>query len=415
MSIHAASPLVVHVSIEKLKKAWENLWDAIGKISPIHALRMAVGLWIIYAVVIATIVAIQPERRSATLEYQWAAQKWMGGEKSLYQKKNGYLYLPQFAMLYIPYELLPDRVGEPLWRLTCLGVLAWGLWAAASHLSPEKRNTLFLLATVLVLPSSFSSARNGQVNMPLAGLFLLTAIALSRERWWLSAFLLTMTLVLKPIALAPILLCGALYPKLRLPMVTGLVVMAIAPFAHFKPSYAAGEYMNFVKNLAQAGAPKGSSWCDFAGMFDKFGLTLPSIVQLAVRGLAGILTLGLCWKALRTLDVLRGAVVVMLLSAVYLMLFNPRTETNSYIMLGAFVAIFGAYHGLVARRLTEAAGFVLLAIILGSESYGYPIFPWTNLWLKALATCFLAAWLAVKILNGERSARTLLPIPGRGD
>jgi len=394
--------------IQTLNRKWAELWRLVGAISPVHALRVALGVWILYAVIIATLVAVQPDRRSATLEYQWATQNWWGGEKSLYRKKNGYLYLPQFAIFYTPYELLPDRVGEPLWRLTCLASLALALWVTVSHLSRENRNTLFLLATVIVLPSSFASARNGQVNMPLAALFLLTAVALARERWWAAAGMLAVTLILKPIALAPILLCAALYPKLRLPMLACLVATALLPFAHFNPAYAAGEYVNFTKNLTQAGAPKAGTWCDFMGMLNKFGVELPSFIQLAARALAGVLTLGLCWKALRSLDALRGAILVLFLATVYLMLFNPRTETNSYVMLGAFVAVFGAYAGLVGRRLGEAADFVLLAAILGTENYGYPIFPWTNLWLKALATCVLAAWLAVKLLNGPASARTLL-------
>lgn len=389
---------------------WEKLWDWLGQISPVHALRMAVGLWIIYGVVIATIVAIQPERRSATIEYQKATSHWWGGETSLYRKKNGYLYFPQFAILYTPYELLPDRVGEPLWRLTCLGSLALALWAAASRLAADRKASLFLIATILVLPSSFASARNGQVNMPLAALFLLIALTLSRERWWLSAGLLTLTLILKPIAAAPILLCAALYPRLRLPMLAGLIVFAVMPYAHFDPQYVTGEYQAFVRNLTQAGKPTGHSWCDFTGMFRTFGLLIPSTLQFAARALAGVLALWLGWRALRRLDRLRGAITVLFLSVIYLMLFNPRTEANSYVMLGAFVAIFGAYAGLVSKRLPMAAGFVTLAVILGSENYGWPIFPFTNLWLKALATCLLAAWLALKILGNHPEREILKPV-----
>lgn len=376
---------------------WYSLWEWLDKISPLRALKLALGIWLIYAAIIATIVAIQPDRRTATLEYQKASDHWWGGETSLYRKKNGYLYFPQFAILYTPYELLPDRVGEPLWRLTCLASLALALWAACSRLDPKRRAALFLIATVLVLPSSFASARNGQVNMPLAALFLLTALSLSRERWWISAGLLTVTLILKPIAVAPILVCAVLYPRLRLPMVVGLIIFAAMPYAHFNPQYVTGEYGAFVNNLSQAGKPTGHSWCDFAGMFRSFGLMIPPLVQFAARALAGLLTLWLAWHALRRLDAFRGAIVVLFLSVIYLMLFNPRTETNSYVMLAIFVAVFGAYAGLIKRRMGEAAGLTLMAVILGTENYGWPIFPMTNLWLKALATCFLAAWLSVKI------------------
>ncbi len=390
-----------------MRAKWEELWEFLRSIPPARCLRIALLIWIVYAGIISAVVAVNPSGRSATLEYQRATNNWWSG-KTLYRSRNGYLYLPQFALLYTPYELLPDRIGEPLWRLTCMASLAWALWAAASLLAPDKKAAVFLIATVLVLPSTFASARNGQVNMPLAALFVLTALALARERWWPAAVFLALTLVLKPISLAPILLCGALYPRLRLPLLGSLVVAALLPLAHFNPSYAAGEYAAFAHNLQQAGNPKGQSWCDFAGMLRVAGIDLPSIVQLAIRALAGIVTLGLCWKVVQGKDRLRAAFTFLLLSTVYLMLFNPRTETNSYVMLGAFVAIWSAVEGLVYRRVTLAFWLTLLALLLGTENYGWPIFPMTNLWAKALATSILGVWLARRILKTPRELPVLM-------
>ena len=390
-----------------MRAKWEKLWSFVASLPAARCLRAALFIWVVYAGVIATIVAIDPTGRTATKEYQRATDNWWG-EKTLYRKKNGYLYLPQFALFYTPYELLPDRVGEPLWRLTCLAALAWALWAAASRLAPGHKEAVFLIATVLVLPSSFASARNGQVNLPLAALFLLIALALAREKWWTAAVFLALTLVFKPIALAPVLLCGALYPKLRLPLLAALIVTAIAPLAHPNPAYAFGEYGAFVHNLMQAGKPHGNSWCDFAGMLRVFGLDLPSTIQLAIRALAGVLTLGLCWKVVKGADALRAAFTVLFLSTIYLMLFNPRTETNSYVMLGAFVAVWAAIDGIVFRQLGLAAWLTLLAVLLGSENYGWPIFPFTNLWAKALATSALGLWLAARILKTPPSRPAIM-------
>ena len=381
-----------------MRAKWEKLWDFVRSLSAVRCLRAALLIWAVYAGVIATIVAVDPSGRSATLEYQRATNNWWEG-KTLYRKKNGYLYLPQFAVFYTPYELLPDRIGEPLWRLTCLASLAWALWAAASRLAPDKKEAVFLIATVLVLPSTFASARNGQINMPLAALFLLTALALGREKWWTAAVFLALTLVFKPIALAPLLLCGAIYPKLRIPLVFALAAAAIAPLAHPNPAYAFGEYGAFLHNLQQAGKPTGNSWCDFAGMLRVFGWDLPAAIQLAVRALAGILTLGLCWRAAKGADALRAAFTVLFLSTIYLMLFNPRTETNSYVILGAFVAVWAAVEGIIFRRLGPAAWLTALAALLGSENYGLPIFQFTNLWAKALATSVLGLWLAAQVFK----------------
>jgi len=390
-----------------MRSKWAALWEFLDRLPARNCLAAALIIWAVYGGVIATIVAVDPSGRTATKEYQRATDNWWQ-EKTLYRKKNGYLYLPQFAQLYTPFELLPDRVGEPLWRLACMASLAWALWAAASQLSPKKREAVFLVATALVLPSTFASARNGQVNMPLAALFLLTALALARERWLRAAVFLALTLVLKPIALAPILLCGALYPRLRLTLLAALVVTALAPLAHWNPGYALGEYGAFVHNLQQAGKPTGNSWCDFAGMLRVLGLELPSALGLGLRALAGLATLGLCWRAARGKDPLRAAFLVLFLSTIYLMLFNPRTETNSYVMLGAFVAVWAAVEGLVHRRLSLAAWLTALAILLGSENYGWPVFPLTNLWAKALATSVLAVWLARKILARPKGQDVLM-------
>lgn len=390
-----------------MRAKWEELWGFLRGIPAARCLKIALFLWVIYAGVISAIVAVNPSGRSATLEYQRATDNWWNG-KTLYRQRNGYLYLPQFAVLYTPYEILPDRLGEPLWRLTCLASLAYAMWAAASRFAPDKKAVVFLVATVLVLPSTFASARNGQVNMPLAALFLLTSLALSRERWWVAAVFLALTLVLKPISLAPILLCGVLYPRLRMPLLVSLIVAAIAPLAHPNPAYAAGEYAAFVHNLQQAGNPKGQSWCDFAGMLRVVGIQLPSIVQLLVRALAGLLTLGLCWKVLKGSDKLRAAFTVLFLSTIYLMLFNPRTETNSYVMLGAFVAVWAAWEGIISRRVDIAFGLTVVAVLLGSENYGWPIFPLTNLWAKAFATSVLGIWLAARILKAPAGQPALM-------
>ena len=182
-------------------------------------------------------------------------------------------------------------------------------------------------------------------------------------------------------------------------MLAALLVTAAIPFAHPNPSYALGEYGAFVAKLQSAGKPSGHSWCDFAGMLRAVGISLPSALQLAIRAVAGLVALGLCWRAAKSAGALRAAFTILFLSTIYLMLFNPRTETNSYVMLGAFVAVWAAVEGLVCRRLDIALWASLLAVLLGSENYGWPIFPLTNLWAKALATTALGIWLAVRVMR----------------
>ncbi|MEO6053389.1 MAG: glycosyltransferase family 87 protein [Chthoniobacterales bacterium] len=386
---------------------WQRGWNWLNSLSEDKAFRAALGFWLIFGLIVAIIVAVQPDRHTATLEYQWAAAKWWKSV-TIYQKTNGYLYLPQWAMLYTPYQILPTRIGEPLWRLTMLAFLAWTVWLAAGKISKDRKSAIFLVASVLLLPSAMASARNGQVNMPLGTLYLLSAVMISERKWILTAVLLTLSLALKPISIVPILLCGVLFPRLILPLIVGIILMLAAAFIHPHPSYVMEQYNIFITILLKAGHPKSNNWCDFAGMLRSFGLSLPDLAHLAIRAVAALFALGLAWKASRIRDAFRSAYTVLFLAVVYLMLFNPRTETNSYVMLGTFIGLWVAYEALIAKRLKAAAWLVVFAIILGTENYGWPIFPYTDLWLKALVTSILAVWLAKKLVTSPCGEPVLL-------
>lgn len=383
-------------------------WNFLGGLAERPALRLAGLLWGVVALVVFVLVAVEPNRHTATIEYQKAALRWWDSD-NLYKGKNNYLYLPQAAMLYTPFKMLPKRVGEPLWRMVCLGTLAFALGMAARHLAPDRAGAVFFAASVLVLPSALASARNGQVNMPLAGLYLLTALCLARERWWLTALLLALSLALKPISIVPILLCGVLFPRLVLPLLLSLVVLFAAAWLHPDPKYVSWQYELFWAKLTGSSAnPTGRTWSDFAGMLHEFGISLSQPVQMGIRAGAAVGTFGVCLLAVwKTSDPLRRAMTVLLFAAIYLMLFNPRTEANSYVIFGIFVALLAAWEGLVTRRRAAFAAWLAVALLLGTENYGGWIYRSTNLWLKPLVALGTGLWLAVRVIRMPRGGAAI--------
>ncbi len=409
---------------EKAAGRWRSLCAAAAGLSPTLALRAALVVWLAFAITISAIVAVKPGSHTATLEYQKAAANWWAG-KDIYRKKNGYLYLPQEAIIYTPYELLPDRVGEPLWRVTILALLAWSLWQAAGLLAPARHAQTFLLATIIALPSCLSSAQNGQVNLPLAALYLLTAVALARKRWNLVALLLVISLALKPISIVPILLIGVLYARTRIPLLVGFVLLYASAFLHPSPAYVQGQYDLFVTTLLRAGKPTGNTWCDYAGIFRTLCSVLPAgfneqlapydpllaKINTLIRALAALLTFGLCWWVTRMRDTARAAFTVLFLAVIYLMLFNPRTEANSYVMLGTFTGIWAAHEITVGFRPKIAAWLLAFALVLGVECYGWPIFPYTDHWAKAVATIALGIWLVIRICTTPKGEPPILRPP----
>src|ERR1700728_3575825 len=84
------------------------------------------------------------------LTYAQATHNWWA-HQALYQLSNidGYLYLPQAAILYTPFALLGHPVGDVIWRFTGLSVFCVGLWRVAKLLMPSKVNQVFAVATLL--------------------------------------------------------------------------------------------------------------------------------------------------------------------------------------------------------------------------------------------------------------------------
>jgi hypothetical protein len=391
---------------------FSRLWNAIPewtrRLGDARAAKAGWILWGIFALVVCIIVAVQPDRRTVTPEYRKASEKWWASEPGIYTGKSGFLYLPQAAIFYTPIRVLPERVGEPLWRLLMLSSLAGALWWGAKSLGAQNRGMLFLFASLLVLPASLASARNGQVNMPLAALYLFAALCISGRHWWTAAVCLAVSLGLKPVSLAPMLLAAAVFPRLILPLGVCTVVLMALPFAHPDSTYVIGQYRDFLWCLSEAGRPIKHSWCDLAGMLRTFGWQPGEEFLWGVRVVAALGALGLAFRAAARPDALRASLTVFLVGAIYLMLFNPRTETNSYVIIAVFTALAGAYELVQHRSAGRAAAFIGLSIVWGTENYGWPIFPLTNLWLKALCTLGLLAWLFPSILK-IHEPQTFLP------
>jgi drug/metabolite transporter (DMT)-like permease len=127
------------------------------------------------------------------------------------------------------------------------------------------------------------------------------------------------------------------------------------------------------------------------------GIMVPEKVQTLLRVTAAVGTLVLCfWSRLRH-DAARSAVFVFSLAVTYLMLFSPRTENNTYAMLGPAIAAFLAGAFLIEQRPREGIVLSCIAlVILGSRSIEHLLTPHAGTsWLApSMAVCF-AVYLLV--------------------
>jgi hypothetical protein len=90
----------------------------------------------------------------------------------------------------------------------------------------------------------------------------------------------------------------------------------------------------------------------------------------------------------------------LLLSCLYLLLMNPRTQEDAYLMLALPAALLAGQYLFVERRRNEARGLLLLCLALGTQAYGDLVFRPTALWLKPLLALAFAGYLIDWIRRG---------------
>jgi len=241
------------------------------------------------------------------------------------------------------------------------------------------------------------------MNLPLAALMIHAVVDLADRRWWWASLWLSLGLALKPLMIVPILLVAAIYRPMVWRLAVGVAAVLLLPFAAQHPAYVVEQYRLCVRKMSMSSRPGSMErFSDLFGIVQSLGIETPYAVQAAIRGLAAMLTLGLCRLGVRLWGNVRGEVLLLAMASCYLMLFNPRTENNSYVLLGSSLAVFAAWAFLVDRR--SAVGWMLLGIIVGVTG-SYEITRGPNYWLSPSLCLIFAGYLTYLVLAGRQPKR----------
>jgi hypothetical protein len=280
-------------------------------------------------------------------------------------------------------------------------LFASGLWRLAGLVDRGRQAWLFLVISTLCIPATVSSARNGQMNLHLAGLMLQATADAAISVWWRAALSLTVGLALKPHALIPTLLIAAIYPPTRGWLAVMIAAAAAFPFLFQHPAYVAGQYAACFERIVFASMPETDTWSDVRGLLIRLGVQPSNRRLILLRLAAAVPTLLLSFAARR-----HGkdwsAIYIYALAATYMMLFVPRTEANSYVMLAPAVAALAAV-ALLRRQAVASGALVTFAVAIGCENYGRTIHMMTDLWLKPLLTIVFAVYLTSRVAGDEHA------------
>jgi alpha-1,2-mannosyltransferase len=360
--------------------------------------KSAILIWVVSLGFICAGLIFGFSHRSVTPEYHGAVQRWIAGEP-LYGDLH---YFPQFVFLFFPFHALPTPWGDVLWRLLSTGLLVWGLWRLLTFVDSQRTGQLFFFGTLIVLAPSFDALRSGQANVIFAAFTIHAAISLAQSRWGAATAWLLLALVAKPLGLVMILLAVLVYRNLIWRLAIGIAVFLLVPFVFGRGWYVWWQYRDSVRHLLDLSIITQNRFADLNGLLRKLGVGLTGRASQGVRVAAGAIT-ALVWSlGGRRLRQPEQAFFLLALATTYLMLFNPMTEENSYVIVLPVLTYYALRMLYIEDR--RLLGWVL---ILGGLSIGLlpellrKVIPDFGLWWRPIIMLIFSGILVGSIASRE--------------
>jgi hypothetical protein len=329
--------------------------------------------WIAFCVI--ALARVIPRRFDSTFTVYIAAAKHLLAQRQVYELDSlgGYFYLPVGLLVYAPFTSMPPSLAAGFWLAVFAAVFTWGCYALTACLLPQGANGLkaWSLAGMVLLiniPAAWFNFKGVQSQIIMTGAMLLSAAAILRARWLLASFWLFVAIVFKPLALVMALLCGALCPRMRLPLLIAFAAIMALPFVFFDAGYLVEQYRDFVIKLWLTAAAPPELWpfrADLITLLNVLDISPPPIAALALRLIAGLGTLYLAWRVRQTGTLRSVGFALLILSCCYLNLFTPRNEYLSFVLLTPALAALAIV--LLARDGGDGRGWLLIvaALVLG--------------------------------------------------
>jgi hypothetical protein len=373
-----------------------------------NKIRFAWASWATLFLVTAAII-VHDNTRSVLAVYRFGALQWIAGQR-MYELSGigGFTYLPQAAILYIPFALFPPAASEVLWRLASITVFAVGLRRFGRLAEEEKDGDLFAVMTFVAIPMAWDCARNGQATLAMTGFMLLAVAALGRGRRWWPALWLALAVSVKPLAIVLVLLISAVEWDMTWRTAVSMFILAFVPFLTQHPAYVAEQYAACFQNMtisAHVGVV-AKGWTTPFTALRAAGIDVPERIQTSIRFVAAAATLAICWRVRRKQADASFAFSSYALTALYLILFSPRTENNTYVMLGPVLGFLITRAFWTEKRFTE--GVILcgsVAVLIGSRQMERMLTPHAAAsWIGPLIAAGIAAYLLARIVRQDREA-----------
>jgi len=363
--------------------------------------KLTIALWFSFCFSIVTLAAIHPEIQSVIPIYWEASTNWMQGEK-LYQLYTGmkvgrlFLYLPQSAILQVPFAVLPTQLAEPLWRIANITLYAFSVFLVSS-LIPSRKS--FLVLTSFGIPLAISSAFNGQINLTLASLLGILSYTLIHKKFKTSVMICLIGFAFKPLMIVPLLLiCGVFYKQSLVNAIIGMILLFLFPFFTQSSDYVFSQYQQFFSLLLSIGqSPDYRNYATFFGMLNYFGISTSLLFELSISTILALATFLYCLRYQQTRTHQESCLILTSMAAFYILLFNPISENNTYVIaaiaMGYFFVINLESGKNALRRWNSAVMIFCLLLMAGSHQWASFLTPGNVRWPAPLALTIFTIYI----------------------
>src|SRR5262245_57520453 len=364
-------------------------------------MRLALAAWIVFAVALCVKVLVQGIRHSVYGAFVIGPRGWWAGA-TLYDDRS-YFYSPTFSVLFTPFAVLPDWLGQMLWGLFSITLFFWSLRVFYRDVLPRHwpigTEAVFLL---LVLIGAGRGIWSLQSNAVLMACILFAAAAIVRCRWWRAAWLLAAPVYIKVWPAVAAGLLGALWPRKLIGRLTLTgMALGLVPFLTKAPPDVVGYYRAWVARLTQrqANVERFTGYRDAWTIWEQIQ-PVNGRAYFVLEATAGLAVLGWClWLRRSRCEQARSVeeIVTYTLAAwtCWQLLFGPGTERLTYLIAAPFAAWAVITSYLERRNLWLATAAFLTMFLLGSGGVerllarGVP----GAMALQPMGAILLASWL----------------------
>jgi alpha-1,2-mannosyltransferase len=342
--------------------------------------KCAISAWGVFALVLASLFILRPHHSLVPL-YSEASQQFWARVIPAREYLRGFYYLPASQILYTPIAMAGLRVGGLAAQLVSIALMTWAAWELTRLLVPERTRLAFATVLLLLIPGVAGILRVVQLDAAMWALTALAASAIARERLGFAAILLALAFAIKPTAIVAAMLMGATWPRLGIRLVPLIFCVLLVPFLCADWKYVSQLYISLFNRIGGA-VQQRRDWMDVGNLLTGVGWKVPFAVMLGIRAAMAPATLGITWIARKRLERPFAAFLAFAFAALYLLLFNPRTEGGGYAGLSLVAAPLSARMLVTECKPYAAVMLACVCVAMGITNLTYSTMAFFGVWFK---------------------------------